>query len=92
MILTIPTRRVPGLAFSIAVATSALATGAGLVAVGMAWTLPRDDVQVLHQGARLYAAECASCHGVQPESRAVRMQADAQLPPPAPPLGVTGHA
>lgn len=92
MILPMPMRRAPGLAFSIAAAMSALATGTGLVMVGMAWAVPHVDVQALHQGARLYAAECASCHGLQPESAAVRMQAGAQLPPPAPPLGATGHA
>jgi mono/diheme cytochrome c family protein len=52
----------------------------------------RDSAPAVVRGARLYAAECADCHGVRREGWAVRTQAAAALPPPAPSLGAGGHA
>ena len=73
-------RPVAGLAFSVAVAASALAAGVGLVGAGLAWEPSHGNAQALSRGAQVYAAECASCHGTRLEGGA------------APPLGATGHA
>ncbi|MHA6287180.1 c-type cytochrome [Maricaulis sp. CAU 1757] len=55
------------------------------------WPIPTDDPAVLTQGAELYRAHCASCHGAelegQPDWRTRRP--DGRLP--APPHDVTGH-
>lgn len=73
---------------SAAVAVSALAAGAGLVGIGLAWA-PRGDAQAVARGARIYAAECAACHGARLEGATAPPGAPGPLPPP---LGATGHA
>ena len=87
-----PTRFELGPAFSVAVAVAALAGGFGLVGAGVAWPKPRGADVAVYRGAELYASECASCHGALFEGLAKPTQPTATLPPPAPPLGVTGHA
>lgn len=86
-----PMRPVTGLSFGIAVAVSALAAGAGLVGASVSWVPSRGDAQALSRGARVYAAECASCHSVGPGERAARTQPGVRGPTPAPPLDATGH-
>jgi len=44
------------------------------------------------RGARLYAAECAGCHGARLEGQPRWWQADARGRLPAPPLDASGHA
>lgn len=84
------------LAGGLAVAVAALA--AGLVGVSMlggpdaaAVALRPDDAETVAVGERVYAAECAACHGAelegQPDWRERR--ADGRLP--APPHDATGH-
>lgn len=86
-----PARPAAGLACNIAVAAAVLAAGAALVGAGVAWTPPGATVRADPEGARLYAAECAACHGARLEGGASRRQ-EAGGPPSAPPLGAAGHA
>ncbi len=83
--------RVPRLALSVAAAGLAFAAGAGLVSAAIAWTPTRSSPQALARGARLYAAECASCHGSALEGLAAPSPPDVAAPRP-PPLGAGGHA
>lgn len=87
-----PWPSVAGTAFALAIAGSALASGAGLVVAGMTWSLSRDGCHVTSRGAQLYAAECAGCHGARLEGQTMRAQADRPVPLPAPSLGAAGHA
>lgn len=73
-----------------AVAVSVLAAGAGLVGAGLAWA-PRGDAQAVARGGRIYAAECAICHGARLEGGPAPARPGAPGPL-APPLGATGHA
>ena len=82
--------RVPRPALSVAAAGLALAAGAGLVSAAIAWTPPRSSPQALARGARLYAAECASCHGAGLEGEPARNPPGIAAPPPL--LGAGGHA
>src|SRR5690242_150069 len=50
-----------------------------------------DTAEVEH-GARVYAAECAACHGAALEGQPRWWQADASGRVPAPPLDASGHA
>ena len=83
----------------IALAAGIAVLGAtGLVLAGFAfaparpkWVVPGDDPQEIAAGAKLYQANCASCHGLHLEG-----QPDWQEPGPdgllpAPPHDATGH-
>ena len=85
-----PCRPLLGPAFAMAIAALVLAAGAGLVVAGMTWSPSRDGDQVASQGAQLYAAECAGCHGARLEGQATRTRAGP--PAGAPSLGAAGHA
>ena len=49
-----------------------MAAGAGLVGLGLA-RAPRGDAQAVARGARIYAAECAACHGARLEGGAAAL-------------------
>lgn len=68
--------------------------GAACVLAAMAPAPARvaDDIAEVEQGARVYAAECAACHGASLEGQPRWWQADASGRVPAPPLDATGHA
>lgn len=84
-----PARSAPRLGASVAAAALALASGAGLVWAGIAWT-PHRSPQAIARGAQLYAANCVGCHGAGLEGRAAPTTPGAQTLPP--PLGASGHA
>ncbi len=77
-----------GLALAGAVAAWALWPGA---AAPPAALLRTDDAQLLEQGRNIYAAQCASCHGVHREGQAHWRDRGADGRLPAPPHDETGH-
>ncbi|MDB5860934.1 MAG: cytochrome c class [Ramlibacter sp.] len=50
-----------------------------------------DDPQVVAQGAAIYAARCASCHGARLEGQPNWRERDASGRLPAPPHDASGH-
>jgi mono/diheme cytochrome c family protein len=71
----------PGAAFVLAM---------GVAGIGAASAA--DVTSEIDSGARIYAAECAACHGSSLEGQPRWWQADASGQIPAPPLDGTGHA
>ena len=79
-------------------AVAAVAAAAGLVGISMlgepgesTLALQPGDAATIAQGERVYAAECAACHGADLEGQADwrERRADGRLP--APPHDATGH-
>lgn len=68
---------------------------AGLAACGERAAAPvrlqPDDRAVLELGRKVYAAQCASCHGARLEGQPNWQQRDAQGLMPAPPHDASGH-
>jgi len=85
---TIPAhrRRAGGLA----VLRTALVLALGLASLGTANLT--DATPETDRGARIYAAECAACHGGSLEGQPRWWQVDASGRVPAPPLDASGHA
>lgn len=74
--------------------------GVGGVMAAMAWAfapgqqagmLPYQDTNIVAQGAKLYANNCASCHGDDLKGQANWRERDAEGYLPAPPHDETGH-
>lgn len=84
-----PTNFTAGLVFLAAIA--ALAGGAGLVRVSLAWLPSHGASQDIFRGGQLYVTECADCHGTRLEGQTATMQRNTPILM-VPPLGVTGHA
>jgi mono/diheme cytochrome c family protein len=78
-----PLRLVSGLAL--------LATLAACEKAGAPALLRPDDPQVVAQGAAVYAARCAACHGARLEGQPNWRERDASGRLPAPPHDATGH-
>ncbi len=88
-------RRVPMAAAVLALAGGAAAffgwRSAGLHQVVPAGLLRPDDAAMLKQGALIYQARCASCHGVKLEGQANWRERGADGRLPAPPHDGSGH-
>ncbi|WP_119165391.1 c-type cytochrome [Algihabitans albus] len=50
-----------------------------------------NDIQMVNSGARIYAAECATCHGAELEGQTNWRQRNAAGRLPAPPHDPSGH-
>jgi mono/diheme cytochrome c family protein len=69
---------------------TALVLAMGFASVGAASAA--DTASEIGRGARVYAVECAACHGASLEGQPRWWQADASGRVPAPPLDASGHA
>jgi mono/diheme cytochrome c family protein len=65
-----------------------LLSGLALVVASLAWPPALADRRVLAEGARIYAAHCAGCHGARLEGQGAPGPAGT----PAPRLDTAGHA
>lgn len=74
----------------VAIAGTAFVLAMGLTSIGTAGAA--DVTSEIDGGARIYAAECAACHGSSLEGQPRWWQADASGQIPAPPLDGAGHA
>lgn len=76
-------------------AALAIVLSAGLAGCGERAAAPvrlqPDDRAVLELGRKVYAAQCASCHGARLEGQPNWQQRDAQGLMPAPPHDASGH-
>ena len=82
---------------ALGVGVAGLAAG-GLVLAGLAflrpharWRVPGDDPREIAAGARLYQANCASCHGAHLEGQPHWQEPGPDGLLPAPPHDETGH-
>ncbi len=80
-----------GLALGLAVLSWGVLTWAGLVAAGPADMADPDDVAQVERGARIYAENCAACHGAELEGQSNWRTQLSTGGLPAPPHDETGH-